>query len=82
MHILLLYTLSLKLELVCHLVFKIFTYATSIILRKRVFNFGIALSGIGQCDDKANFSVSVSKTFAYCHTVQHLKVVSKMETLS
>jgi len=51
MHILLLYTLSLKLELVCHLVFnrhETFTYATSIILlRKRVFNFGIALSGIG-----------------------------------
>jgi len=83
MHIilLLLYNLSLKLELVCHLVFnrhEIFTYATSIILlRKRVFNFGIALSGIGQCDDKANFSVSVRKTFVYCHTVQHLKVVSK-----
>jgi len=57
MRILLLYTLSLKLELVCHLVFnrhEIFTKATSVILlRKRV---GIALSGVEQCDNKQRFS--------------------------
>jgi len=62
-NILLLYTLSLKLELVCHLVFnrhEIFTLATSIILlRKRVFHFGIALSGVEQCDNKA-------KVFSEC----------------
>jgi len=55
--ILLLYTLSLKLELVCHLVFnrhEIFIKTTSVILlRKRVFHFGITLSGVEQCDDKA-----------------------------
>jgi len=48
----LLYAISLKLELVCHLVFnsrhEIFTS-----VRKRVFHFGIALSGVEQCDDKA-----------------------------
>jgi len=57
MHILLSYTLSLKLELVCHLVFnryEIFTLATFVILLgKRV---GIALSGVEQCDNKQRFS--------------------------
>jgi len=75
MHILLLYTLSLKLELVCHLVFN--RHEIVILLRKRVFNFGIALSGVEQCDNKQKFSVSVRKAFVYRHTVQHLKVLSK-----
>jgi len=57
MRILLLYTLSLKLELVCHLVFNRHEILTSVILlRKRVFHFGIALSGVKQCDDKQRFS--------------------------
>jgi len=58
MPILLLHTLSLKLELVCHLVFdsnEIVTYVSSL-LRKRVIHFGIALSGVEQCDDKQRFS--------------------------
>jgi len=46
MHILLLYTLSLKLELVCHLVLP------KLLLTKRVFHFWIAFSGVEQCDDK------------------------------
>jgi len=47
MRILLLYTLSFKLELVCQI------FTSVILLRKRVFSFGIALSGVEQCDDKA-----------------------------
>jgi len=46
--ILLLYTLSLKSELVCHLAFnrhESFSYL-EIFLRKRIFHFGIALSGV------------------------------------
>jgi len=57
MCILLLYTLSLKLKLDRHLVFnrhEIFTLA--ILLRKRGFHFGIALSGVEQCDNKQRFS--------------------------
>jgi len=60
MCILLLYTLLLKLKLFCHLEFnrdEIFSQVTLVILlRKRVFHFDIALSGVQQCDNKQEFS--------------------------
>jgi len=80
--ILLLYTLSLKLELVCHLVFdrlEIFILSKLLLLRKKVFHFWIVFPGVEQCDDKQRFSLSVKKTFVYRHTVQYLKVLSKNE---
>jgi len=52
------YTLSLKLKLVCHLLFnghETFSQASLVILvQKRVFQFLITPSGFEQCIDKAN----------------------------
>jgi len=59
------YTPSLKLKLVRYLVFNRHENFTSVILlRMRGFHFGIALSGVEQCDDKQWFSWRSLKTLA------------------
>ena len=59
-HLLSFYTLSLKLKLVCHLLFnghEIFSQASLVILlQKRVFQFLIATSGVELCEDKQKLS--------------------------
>jgi len=85
MHMLLLYTLSLKLELVCHLVFnrhEIFILSYFSNFTKRVFHFGIALSGVEQCDDKAKVFSERQENFclsSHCSTPE--STIPKWKTL-
>jgi len=83
MRILLLYTLSLKLELVCHLVFNKHEIFTSVILlRKRAFHFGIALSSVEQCGDKAKVFSEYQENLclsSHCSTPE--RAIPKWKTL-
>ena len=83
------YTLSLKLKLVCHLLFnghKIFSQASLVILlQKRVFQFLIATSGVELCGDLqklSRLSKSVLKTLALSmHCSKPEGVIKNWKTL-
>ena len=70
------YTLSLKMKLVCHLLFNghdFFSQASLVILlKKRVFQFLIATPGVELCWDKQKFSQlskSVSKNIRFIYAL-------------
>jgi len=67
------YTLSLKLKLVCHLLFnghEIFAQATLVrnFTTKEGFHFCIATSGFEQHGDKTNDFRDCTETFIYLNT--------------